>query len=600
MNKENLSKLRVLMSKNKIDAYLTVSTDPHQSEYLPPYWQRNKFLAGFTGVYCRTIVTKNKAMLWTDGKEDLKVKKELKNSEFKYTVKPLVTADLDNEIEWIASEFKNGGIIGVDPKIMTVLQMDSLKETVSKQKGLSIKFTEQNLIDLIWKKRPSRPKSPITIRDKKVEPITIKQKLDIVAKELKDLRCDLHVVSNLESIARVLNARASDIEYNPLVISYLVLGVKESYWFVDKKRISKKYFALLPKNLKIFSYDDFGKKLNEISKDKTVLIDNAEASQWILNCINKSAKTKNQTSPVAKLKAIKTPAEIEMILNACLRDSLYLAQTIHWIKNEVKKRPVSESEMADKIIEFKSKDKTYIELSFEAIAAYDKNAAIIHYEPKTLVSCANIKNKGVLLIDCGAHFEDGTTDVTRTIAVGKCSKEEKQNYTRVLRGHLSLNMQKFPAGTRGYHLDAMARQYLWNDGLNYSHGTGHGVGYATCVHETAGFGITPLRGMFIEEGMVFTNEPGYYKENHYGIRIENMVYVEKDKTLSAKSIKPFLKLEQMTFCPYERELIDKNMLDKEEVIWINNYHKIVLAKLSKITKDKIILAWLKKACAPLI
>ena len=599
MNKENLSKLRALMSKSKIDAYLTISTDPHQSESLPPYWQRNKFLTGSTSIYCRAVVTKNKAMLWTDAKEELNTKKELKNAEFKYTIKPFVTADLNDEIEWIARELKNGGVIGVDPKIMTVLQMDSLKETVSKQKGLSIKFTEQNLIDFIWKNRPSRPKSPITIRDKKVEPITIKQKLNLVATELKKLKCDLHVVSNLESIARVLNARADDIEYNPLVISYLIIGVKESHWFVDKKRISKKYFALLPKNLKIFSYEDFGKKLKELSKNKIVLVDNTEVSQWILNCIHKSAKTKTQTSPLAKLKAIKTPAEIKMILDACLRDSLYLTQAIHWIKNEVKKRPVSECEMADKIIELKSKDKSYLELSFGVIVAHNKNAAVVHYEPKILPSCSNIENKGILLIDCGAHFEDGTTDVTRTITVGKCSKEEKQDYTSILKGHIGLNMQKFPSGTRGYQLDAITRQHLWNNGLNYSHSTGHGIGYATCVHETAGFGITPLRSTFIEEGMVFSNEPASYKEGHYGIRIENMVYVEKDKTLSTKSTKSFFKLEQMTFCPYEKELIEKSMLNKEEIIWINNYHKTVLAKLSKITKNKIILAWLKKACKPI-
>ncbi len=600
MNKESLLKLRILMEKNKIDAYLTVSTDPHQSEYVPVQWQRNKFLTGFTGIYCRTVVTKKKAILWTDGKEELKVKKELKGSPFKYFVKTLVTPDLNEEIAWIANELKNGGIIGVDPKIMTVLQMEALKETVAKQKGLSIKYTEENLIDIIWKDREAFPSDPIIIRDKKLEDVSVKKKLKIVASELKKLSCDMHVVSNLESIARVLNARARDVEYNQSVISYLILGLKESYWFVDKKRISQKHLSLLPKNLKIFSYESFGERLKELSKNKTVLIDAGEASEWTLNCVHNSAKIKKQTSPLTKLKAIKTPFEIKMMSNACLRDSLYLAQAIHWIKNEVKKRPVSEVEMADKVAEFKSKDKDYLELSFETIVAYGKNAAIIHYEPKRIKMCSNIKNKGILLIDCGAHFNDGTTDSTRTISVGKCGKEEKQNYTRVLKGHLSLNMQKFPIGTRGYHLDAMARQYLWNQGLNYSHGTGHGVGYVTSVHETAGFGITPLRPMFVEEAMTFTNEPGYYKEGKYGIRIENMVYVAKDKKLSSKSKKPFLKLEQMTYCPYELELIDKNMLSKEELIWINNYHKIVLHKLKKLSKDKVMIEWLKKACAPII
>ncbi len=593
MNKKVLFNLRELMSENKIDAYLTVSTDPHQSEYIPPFWLRNKFLTGFTGVYCRTVVTKKKAMLWTDGKEAIKVKKELKNSLFKYQVKTLVTPDLNDEITWISKELKNGGTIGVDPRIMTIAQMESLKDLVAKQKNLSIKYVENNLIDEVWEERPSMPKSPVIIRNKKLEKTSVGKKLKTIAKELKKSACDLHIVSNLESIARSLNARATDVEYNPLVISYLVVGTKSSYWFIDKDRIAPEYKKLLPSNLKLLPYDSFAKELESLSVSKTVMIDKNEVSQWVLNHIHPSAKIRYQTSPITKMKAIKNSFEIKMMSNACLRDSLYLAEAIYWIKNEVKRRSVTECELIDKIKEFKNKDKNYLELSFEPIAAYNKNAAVIHYEPKLLASCSTIKNKGIVLIDCGAHFTDGTTDATRTFTVGKVKSKVKQDYTRVLKGHLALNMLKFPAGTKGYHVDALARQFLWEAGLNYSHGTGHGVGYVTSVHETAGFGITPLRPMSIDEGMVFSNEPGYYKEGHYGIRIENMVFVEKHKD-------KFLKLAQMTYCPYERELIDVKMLDRKELDWINKYHKIVLKKLKPMIKDRTMLDWLKKACAPII
>lgn len=592
MNRELLSKLRALMSANGIDAYLTVSTDPHQSEYVPPFWRRNTFLTGFTGIYCRTVVTKKEAMLWTDGKEELKIKKELKRSPFKYHIKPLVTADLNDEISWIAEKFRKGGVIGVDPKLMTITQMEALKDTVAKQKGLSIKYTDENLIDAVWTDRPQMPKSQVTIRGKKLEKVSVKRKLKLLAKSLKKANCDLHVISNLESIARVLNSRANDIEYTPLVISFLIVGTKRSYWFVDKGRLSDQDLKMLPSELQVLDYSQFGEKLNELSKGKTIMIDKNEVSQWVFNCIHETAKVRYQSSPIVMMKAIKNSYEIKMMSNACLRDSLYLAEAIYWIKNEAKKRPVSECELIDKIAELKRKDKNFLELSFEPIAAYNKNAAVIHYEPKTLPKCSAIKPKGIVLIDCGAHFSDGTTDATRTFTVGKFKPEVRTNYTRVLKGHIALNRAVFPVGTRGYHLDAFARQFLWEAGLNYSHGTGHGVGYVTTVHETAGFGITPLRGMPVEEGMTFTNEPGYYKEGHYGIRIENMLHVVRKGN--------FLSSEQMTLCPYEKELIDTKMLTASELEWINKYHKTVMNKLRPMIKDKAMLAWLKKACEALI
>jgi len=582
------------MKDHGLDAYLLVSTDPHQNEYLPQHWDRCKFVSGFTGTYCRITITDKDAMVWTDGKEELKIKKELKNSPYKYYVKELVTADLRMEIEWLAQNLPKNGVLGLDPQTITTSQMDVLKELL-KSKGIKVKYTDPNLVDLLWEKRPALCQSPVVFRGKKFEPVSAVEKIKDLQKIMKEKGTEVHVISNLEFIARLLNVRGDDIAYTPLVISYLIVTLDKVLWFVNKKRI--KDLEHVTANITAFNYEEFAKELKNITAKRTVLIDPDEVSQWVVNNISPSAKIVKSQSPLAGIIGIKTPKELEHITNANIKDSISLIKAIYWIKNNVDKKRITEFDLAKKIIEFKKEEKDFVGLSFESTVAYGKNAAIIHYYPEGK-NTPVIKNKGMLLLDAGGNYLDGTSDITRTIAVGEVTEEMKQSYTMVLQGHLSLGHAKFPRGTRGYHLDTLARRPIWDKGLNYYHGTGHGVGYCTCVHETSGIGITPLRPAVIDEGMVLTNEPGYYKEGYYGIRIENCVSVVKNAHLSKiNGRNPVLEFKELTMCPYERALIEKNILTKQEIQWINGYHRLVLKTLEGRIKDKKILAWLKEACA---
>ena len=594
MINDRVKKLRALMKDHGLDAYLLLFTDPHQSEYLPAHWDRREFISGFTGTYCRITITAKEAMVWTDGKEELKVKKELKRTPYKYFVKELVTADLIMEINWLAERLPDNGVLGIDPQTVTAAQMETLKE-IFRNKGIRISYTDPNLIDLIWDKRPPVSITPVTFRDKKYEPVTAVSKIKKLQSIMKGKGVDVHVISNLESIARLLNVRGDDIEHNPLVISYLVVMLDHVFWFVNSKRIPDD--ETITANLTIANYEDFGTELQELTQRRTVLIDPNEVSQWIINNIASSAKIIKEPSPLAEFKGLKTKAELKHMIKANIKDSISLIRTISWVKHNVGKKKITEWDVSEKLIEFKKQQKGFVGLSFTSTVAYGKNAAVIHYYPQKEKPTV-IKKKGMLLIDAGGHYLDGTSDITRTISVGPATKEMKESYTRVLKGHLSLGNAKFPKGTKGYHLDTLARRPIWDAGQNYYHGTGHGIGYCTCVHETSGVGISPLRATILDEGMTLTNEPGYYKEGSHGVRIENCVYVARNKKLSrANGKNAVLEFKELTLCPYDTTLIDRTMLDKEEVAWINNYHSLVYKTLkSHFKKDKRMLEELGVAC----
>lgn len=601
MINERVKKLREQMKKNGIDAYILPGTDPHQAEYLPEHWKRREFISGFTGSYGHIAITLDKAVLWTDGRYEIQVKKELNNSPFEGRIKEQHTADLYTEINWVIDELlhKNGGVVGIDSQLININQAEAVKESLKHHHKISLKYLEKNLIDEIWEKRPPLPNSPVIFRDHNFENVSASEKIEKLQKIMIEKEIDMHVVSNLESIARILNIRASDIHYNPLAISYLIVETDKITWFIDKNRLPDGYMDKLPKNSIILPYNDFIKTLNKISKGKNVLIDPNEISQEIMNNIDTSADVKKETSPIVSIKAIKNKFEINKMFEANINDGISVIKAIYWLKNEVKKRTVSEWEMSEKIEELKKEQKDFMYLSFDTIVSYKDNGAIIHYFPKK-DSSADIKPEGIVLIDNGGQYLGCTTDMTRTISVGKTSKEIKENYTRVLKGHVNLARIKFPQGTRAYQLDALARQFLWAEGLGYQHGTGHGIGYCTSVHETTNVGISPLKTVILEEGMTLSNEPGYYKEGEYGIRVENMIAIEKDENLTQINGKyTFLKFRQLTLCPYERDLIVMDLLNPREINWINNYHKLVVKTLSPQIKDQEILNWLEEACAPL-
>jgi Xaa-Pro aminopeptidase len=601
MINERVKKLRTLMKKRKVDAYILPGTDPHQDEYLPEHWKRRVFLSGFTGSYGQIVVTMDRAMLWTDGRYEIQVRQELEGTPFENQIKEQHTADFAMEINWTIEQLlkKKGGVIGIDPQLVNMNQAATIKEALKHHHRISLKYIEGNLVDQIWDDRPSLPNSPVVFRGPEYENVPASQKIEDLQKIMKEKEVDMHVVSNLESIARLLNIRGNDIKFTPLAISYLIVEKNKTYWFIDDNRLPNDYRSKLPANTMVLPYNDFIKKLKVLSKKKNVLVDPNEMSQWILNNIDRSADVKREPSPIMMIKAIKNKFEIGRMFEAHVIDGVSMVKLIHWMKNEIKRKSISECEAADKALEFKKESKEFMDLSFATTIAYNANGAIIHYSPKKK-TCASIKPEGIVLMDIGGQYFCGTTDITRVITVGRASREMQENYTRVLRGHISLARITFPQGTRAYQLDALARQYLWAEGLGYQHGTGHGVGYFTSVHETSGVGISPLKPVILDEGMTLSNEPGYYKEGAYGIRIENVVAIEKDDELTKRNNKyTFLKFRQLTVCPYERELIAMDLMNPREIEWINNYHRFVLENLKPHIKEDGLVKWLEEACAPL-
>ncbi len=599
--KERVKQLRKKMQDHGVDGYLLPGTDPHQNQYLPEHWKRRQFLSGFTGSFGNIALTKEKAMLWTDGRYEIQAKQELDKSPFDHQIKEQHSFGLNAEINWLIDELnkKNGGVIGLDPQLVNINQAEAIKEALKHHHKISLKFIETKLVDEIWDGQPALPESPVVFRNSDYENVSSEDKIKKLQNLMHEHEADMHVVSNLESIARILNIRANDIEYNPLAISYLIVEKQKIYWFINLDRLPKDYASKLAKNAEVLPYSEFATKLSETSSNKNVMVDPNELSQWTLEKIAKTADIKKEESPITPMKAIKNSFEVNKIFEAHILEGVSMVKTIHWLKNEINKREISEHEVVEKNIEFKKEHKEFMDLSFDTIVSYGANGAIIHYKPKAK-TCIKIKPKGIALIDTGGQYLGGTTDMTRTIKVGEVSQEIIQNYTRVLRGHINLSRIKFPLGTRAYQLDALARQFLWAEGLDYQHGTGHGVGYYTCVHETSTVGISPLKPVVLNEGMILSNEPGYYKEGEYGIRVENMVAIEKDNELSKKSKKyTFLKFRQLTVCPYDRELISTEMLNPREINWINSYHNFVYRSLKPHIKDSAILEWLEDSCTPL-
>lgn len=593
MIEKRLNDLRKLMKKEKIDFYFLPGKDPHRNSYIHESMNRKLFISAYTGSNANIIISKKDACLWTDGRYELQVKKELKNTPYKYFIKTSYYLPYIEEITWIIENARRGDTIGIDASLINLNEANLIEKKIKEsKKNLKIIYQNKNLVDEIWEERPNFPKSIGYFRDKKYEDVTAKEKIKNILKILKEKKLDFHLVSNLESIARLLNVRGFDVENNLLLTSYLLLGVKKSYWFIETEKLPKEYKANLPKNFEAIPYNEVSKNLKKLTKKSSILIDPNETSKAILNSISKDAKVVYEESPLNDVKAIKSEFEIKNFKTALRKDCAAFLKTIKWLKEELKERKVSEYELASKVKEHKEEVDSFIDLSFGTIVGYNENAAIIHYKPNKK-TCIDIKEEGIVLIDCGAHYHEGTSDMTRTIKLGKINQEIKDDYTRVLKGHLALSNMAFPVDTSFGSLDCIARKDIWKNELNFKHGVGHGVGYVTSVHETSGVLMGPGVNKKAKPGMTLSNEPGIYKEGKHGIRIENLVNVEKAKT------EGFLKFSTMTFFPYEKDLINKELLSKEEINQINQYHTKVLEEISPLIKDEELLLFLEDLCSPI-
>ncbi|MBZ9634305.1 aminopeptidase P family protein [Clostridium sp. FP1] len=569
--KERVEELRHEMRERGIEAYIVPSSDPHQSEYVAEHYTARTFITGFTGSAGTAIITLTDAGLWTDGRYFIQAESQLKDTGV--TLFRMGETGIPTVEEFLKQNLNKGAKIAFDGKVISVEYFRGLKKSLESSE-FSYEVSE-DLIDKIWKDRPQRPCSQVVLHDVAYAGESRESKLAKVVLEMKTMGAEYYVISGLDDIAWLLNIRARDVKCNPLTIAYAVVSEEKYYLFIDDRKIDSGARAELEKaNVEIMPYDSIGEFLGKI-KAGAILLDAARTSTWIYSAIK--IKVIEAMDITTRFKAIKNDIQIENTRNAMVRDGVAMVKFISWLKKTIKTRNITEIEASDKIEAIRSLGENYYDLSFASISAYKANASMPHYSA-TQKEQATIVQESLYLLDSGAQYLDGTTDITRTLAVGPLTIEEKTDFTLVLRGMINLTMQRFLYGTTGSNLDIIARIPLWNAGMDYKHGTGHGVGFFLNVHEGPHRISVAANTVKLEKGMVVSNEPGVYKAGKHGIRIENLVVVEEiENTLYGGQ---FMKFETLTLCPIDLEAIDVSLLTVEEKTWLNNYHKTVFEKLS--------------------
>ncbi|MBX4265018.1 aminopeptidase P family protein [Clostridium estertheticum] len=583
--KERIEQLRNEMRERGIDAFIVPSSDPHQSEYVAEHYSSRTFITGFTGSAGTAIVTLKEAGLWTDGRYFIQAENQLLDTGV--TLFRMGNDGVPTVEEFLKETLKKGAKIAFDGKVISIEYFRGLKSALESS-GFSYEVNE-DLVDIIWKDRPQKPCSQVVLHDVAYAGESRESKLARVASEMETMGANYYVISGLDDIAWLLNIRARDVKCNPLTISYVVVSEKKNYLFIDDKKINSEVRAELEKaNVEIKPYESIGEFLGKI-KDGAILLDATRTSTWIYSSIN--IKILEAMDITTIFKGIKNDIQIKNIRKAMLRDGVAMVKFITWVKKTIKTRNITEIEASDKIEEIRSVGENFYDLSFASISAYKANASMPHY-CATKENQATIKPKGLYLLDSGAQYLDGTTDITRTLAVGPLTKEEKTDFTLVLRGMINLTMQRFLYGTTGSNLDIIARIPLWNAGMDYKHGTGHGVGFFLNVHEGPHRISVIPNNIVLKKGMIVSNEPGVYKAGKHGIRIENLVVTQEDEKTEYGG--QFMKFETLTLCPIDLEAIDVSLLTNDEKTWLNNYHKTVFEKLSTYLQGEE-LAYLKGA-----
>ncbi len=587
---ERLKKLRNLMQK--CDYYLVPSSDPHKNEYIPECWQRRAWISGFTGSAGDALIGKSKAYLWTDARYYLQAEQQLDASCFELMRSG--QTDVPTLAQWLTAT-GDAITLGVDPKVISLTQA-RLLQSVLAQCGGELVTIANNLIDDVWQDQATIPQNSLNIFPEIYAGRSVSDKLQQLRDTLKQQRADAHVLNTLDAIAWLFNIRGSDVAYNPLVISYAIITASDATLFVDELKISEEVitqFATL--NIKVKAYTQFENALKQLHG--TVWIDPNSASYWIAQQLEHTTRFE-QPSPVITAKAIKNATEQRGAREAHLLDGVAVVRFLHWLENHWQDG-VTEISAADRLEQFRRDNPLCVDLSFPTIAGFGPHGAIIHYSASDS-SDITIDDTAPLLIDSGGQYYAGTTDVTRTIHLGEPTDAQRRHYTAVLKGHLALRHAIFPKGRAGIHLDALAHQFLWQQGIDYGHGTGHGVGSYLCVHEGPQ-GITHLNTYPLQAGMIVSNEPGIYFTGEYGIRIENLCLIQEvySRNNSKTGHGPFYQLDDLTMIPYCRKLINYEALTAQEIQWINEYHQKVFQRIAPHITDKAVLAWLNLETAVL-
>lgn len=587
--KERIEALRVMMNNNNIDIYLVPTADFHQSEYVGEYFKCRNYLSGFTGSAGTLVVTSKEAGLWTDGRYFIQAEGELKESII--DLYRMGEENVPTVSEFIQEHLKEGQTLGFDGRVVSFERGEELEKIV-KEKKANLVF-EQDLVHLIWEDRPQLSKEKAFLIEEKFSGMSTKKKLELVRSALEKENADLHVLTSLDDIAWLFNIRGNDVEHNPVVLSYAVITPTKAFLFLNETVLNDEIRKDFKENgITVLPYNDIYSYVKETDSQKTVLLDKAKVNYTI----GKSLSTKiiHELNPTTALKAIKNAVEIENTRNAHIKDGVAFTKFMYWLKQNVGKIEITELSATDYLYQQRSAQENFIELSFETICAYKENAAMMHYAA-TKEHNATIKPEGLLLVDSGGQYFEGTTDITRTLALGEVDTEQKKHFTAVVVGMLQLMNAKFLYGCRGINLDVLARAPIWELDIDYKCGTGHGVGHILNVHEGPnGFRPKLLKdnemNCILEEGMITTDEPGIYIEGSHGIRIEN-------ELLCKKGIKnehgQFMYFENLTFAPIDLDAIVPELMSVKEKNMLNNYHKQVFEKLSPFMNEEET-KWLKE------
>lgn len=592
---QRLEKLREVMRREHLSAFIFPSTDAHQSEYVADHWQGRAWISGFNGSAGTAVVTMRSAALWTDSRYFIAAEEQLRGTEFQ--LMKLKVEGTPTISDWIASELSQNEDecreVGLDGMVNSYNDTMALISDLRKAGGITVR-TNFDPLEQIWMNRPAIPENPVAIQSLNFAGETVDDKIQRIRKALREHHADGILVSALDDIAWTLNLRGTDVHCNPVFVSYLLISSDQVSLFVNPKKISSEVKAYLDEHgISLFDYNQVEEGLESYA-DYNILLDGDETSF----CLWKSVKCQEiiaAKSPIPVMKAVKNATEIEGYHRAMLRDGVAMVKFLKWLKPAVEAGGQTEMSIDKKLTSLRAEQNLFRDISFDTIAGYQAHGAIVHYEA-TPETDAPLLPEGFILIDSGAQYQDGTTDITRTIALGPVTEEMKHVYTLVLKGHIQLELAKFPDGASGTQIDALSRECMWREGYNFLHGTGHGVGSYLNVHEgphqiRMEWKPTPLRA-----GMTVTDEPGLYLKGKFGVRIENTLLI---KDFVETTFGKFLQMESLTLCPIDTAPIDVDMLLLEEVEWLNAYHREVFEKLSPYLEDEEV-GWLAEATKPLV
>ena len=583
---KKIESLRNLMKERDISAYIVNTGDPHQSEYVADYYKGRIWISGFTGSAGTVVITHNEAILWTDGRYFIQAEDELKGSEFKLF--KMATPGYPTYTEWLKDTLEKDDTLGFDGKVFAQSAVEQLEKEL-KEKNIKC-IDKFDLVGEIWEDRPILPKGKAFIHELKYTGKTSQEKIEEVRIEMKKENIDYFLIGSLDDIAWLYNIRGKDVAHSPIVISYGLISKDKAYLFVDSDKIDDEVLGFLKENnIEIGKYEEIVDRVKNIEKSSRIYLDKSRINRWIYKAIPAETTIINRTDITTELKGCKNSVEIENQKNAYIKDGVALTKFLYWLEENIGKIEVSEISAEDKLLELRKEQDGFIEPSFSTISAYKSNAAMMHYSASP-TSNAILKPEGLYLVDSGGQYFDGTTDITRTIALGPITDEEKKDFTLTLKGVINLSSARFLHGANGHTLDVLARYPLWQEGIDYKCGTGHGIGYLLNVHEGPHRVASVPNSIVLEKGMILSIEPGVYKVGSHGIRIENIVVIQEDiKTDSGQ----FMKFETLSFVPIDLRSIDIKLLSEKEREWLNEYHKEVYNKLSPFLnlEEK---EWLKK------